>query len=200
MRESKHVAKESAEDIFFGQVVISWARWFLIAAGMVLVLWTAGSESDMVVGILPIVMLLAMNFYLHGRKLAGNPPNARLIAASSMLDLAAITAVILFWTPNGLMSEFYILYYPVVLAFAFVMPPRVSIVYTLIAIATYATVSITADIGILSEVADLKVLIIRLITLGAMGGLGAYYWRAQREKRDVAQGRTVPTAETVAGS
>jgi len=29
-------AKEAAEDIFFGQVVIIWARWFLIAGGAVL--------------------------------------------------------------------------------------------------------------------------------------------------------------------
>ena len=30
--------REQAEDIFFGQVVINWARWFVIAAGVVLVM------------------------------------------------------------------------------------------------------------------------------------------------------------------
>ena len=28
--------REAAEDVFFGQVVIIWARWFLIVAGAVL--------------------------------------------------------------------------------------------------------------------------------------------------------------------
>ena len=32
------VEQDAAEDIFFGQSVINWARWFLIGGGMVLVL------------------------------------------------------------------------------------------------------------------------------------------------------------------
>ena len=32
MQGIKRIEQESAEDIFFGQVVIVWARWFLIHA------------------------------------------------------------------------------------------------------------------------------------------------------------------------
>ena len=60
-------AQEASEDIFFGQVVMNWARWFVIAAGVILALWTTDNEMDLVVGVIPVVALMAMNFYLHGR-------------------------------------------------------------------------------------------------------------------------------------
>ena len=50
MKETWRLAQETAQDIFFGQVVINWARWFLIVGGIVLVLWTAANATQMVVG------------------------------------------------------------------------------------------------------------------------------------------------------
>ena len=41
---------EAAEDVFFGQVVINWARWFIIAAGVVFVLLTADDTTKIVLG------------------------------------------------------------------------------------------------------------------------------------------------------
>ena len=45
---SNSKAKESAEDIFFGQISIIWARWFLIAAGTVIALWSAIDTSQII--------------------------------------------------------------------------------------------------------------------------------------------------------
>ncbi len=192
MSEPTVMAREAAEDIFFGQVVIYWARWFLIGAGTVLVLWTAETETDMVVGVLPIIALLAMNFFLHGRQLAGKPPNPPLLVVSSVVDLLAITAVVILWTSDtGLNSQFFIMYYPVVLAFAFVMPPRVSIAYTVATIAAYTAICVASDPALFVDVDSVKILIIRLITLGAMGGLGTYYWRIQRDRRHSVDVRTL---------
>ena len=36
MQEVRSIPQEAAEDVFFGQVVMIWARWFLIAAGVLL--------------------------------------------------------------------------------------------------------------------------------------------------------------------
>ena len=33
MTEMRSAAQEAAEDIFFGQIVIIWARWFVIITG-----------------------------------------------------------------------------------------------------------------------------------------------------------------------
>jgi hypothetical protein len=38
---ARSLEQEAAEDVFFGQVVMIWAHWFLIASGAVFFLWTA---------------------------------------------------------------------------------------------------------------------------------------------------------------
>ena len=43
------VQQESAEDIFFGQIATVWARWFFIAAA-ILVLWISETNGEMTVG------------------------------------------------------------------------------------------------------------------------------------------------------
>ena len=192
MQGIRNVAQESAEDIFFGQVVLNWARWFIIAGGVFLILWTETSELKMVIGILPLVALMAFNFFLHGRYWAQQPANPALITLASLADIAVITGIILFWSePGGLASQFFIMYYPVVLAFAFVMPRTAAVPYTILALAAYVAVCVLADASTSPDVASMaltqagpvKVLIARVITLGAMGALGTYYWRVQRNRR-----------------
>src|SRR5438445_5820814 len=45
IREVRTSAQADQEDLFFGQTVLLWARWSVIVAGIVLVLWTAKSIS-----------------------------------------------------------------------------------------------------------------------------------------------------------
>ncbi|MDP6071833.1 MAG: hypothetical protein QGG34_09785 [SAR202 cluster bacterium] len=189
MQNSNNAKREAAEDIFYGQVVINWARWFIVAAGMVLILWTVEEKSQVVMGIVPIVAIMAINFYLHGRLLADRPANPALVGLTSAIDIGVITILVLFWSEQtGLASPFFILYYPVVLAFAFVMPPKVSIPFTVTTVALFAGVCVLAEPEILSSVTTVKALILRSITLAAMGGLAAYYWRTSLRR---------PAAKTV---
>lgn len=196
MNQTRTKKLESAEDVFFGQVVINWARWFLIAAGAFLIVGTSEGTGELALGIMPIIGLMAMNFYLHGRRLAERPANRALILLASLLDVV-ITLVVLVWSGHrGLSSEFYIAYYPVVLAFAFVMPPKLTAVYTLVAVAAYAaacmvtpgvffvdgSVTSVLDSGALNVDAA-KALLMRVITIAAVGGLGTFYYRKQRDLR-----------------
>jgi hypothetical protein len=214
MHEMRSVAEEATEDIFFGQVVIVWARWFLIAAGIILTLWTTSNEAQMVLGMIPVVGLMGLmglNFLIHGRYLAQRPANPAMITLASLLDLTVVT-VILFWSDRtGLASQLYIFYYPVVLAFAFVMPRKVTVPYTIVALVAYTTACLVADASVfVVDVGDVgasalnvgavKTLLLRLITIGAMGGLGTYYWRIQRNRRRAAMGGTPLTRNQVAGS
>ena len=64
---TRSLAQEAAEDVFFGQVVMIWASWFLIASGGVFFLWTSKESTELALGVLPIVGLMAVNFCLHGR-------------------------------------------------------------------------------------------------------------------------------------
>ena len=159
---------------------------------------------------MPILALMGVNFYLHGRRLAERPANKVLITLASLLDIALITLVVVLWgNPRGLGSEFYIMYYPMVLAFAFVMQPKLTSTYTLIAVMAYVAASLTnpgvfflngevpGAVGVADvNVEAVKVLLFRVITLAAVGGLGTYYYRKQRERRrEVAQDSAlVPSA------
>lgn len=189
MSTETKVARETAEDIFFGQTVISWARWFLIAGGIILVLWGAEGIGQLTVGTLAVVALMAINFYLHGRQLAQQPANPKLVTLASLMDLGIITGVILAWPDaahRGLGSPFFIFYYPAVLAFAFVMRPGLTWTYTLAALASYVTVCIVVSPSMVNDSTMLESLVTRSIIILAVGALGTYYWRIQRDRRRVA--------------
>jgi len=180
---ARSLEQEAAEDVFFGQVVMIWARWFLIVAGAVFFLWTAERSSQLALGVVPIVVLILINFYLHGRYLLERPSNPKLITVASLFDLGLISSIILVWGggdgATGLASPFFVFYYPVLLAFAFVMPRAATVAFTALAAGIYAAICF----GDVSSLTSAKVLVLRLVTMAAMGGLGTYYWRIQRDRR-----------------
>ena len=188
MTEFRSPQQEAAEDIFFGQAVIIWARWFVILTGAVLALWAANSISELTVAAMLIVALMAVNFFVHGRYMMEKPINRSLTAIVSLIDLIIITLIVLAWRgQTGLDSPFFIFYYPVLAAFAFVFTPGLTLAYTALALVAYAGANFLGDQGFLFRMHDMELLITRLITLAAMGGLGTYYWRIQRERRRLAQ-------------
>src|SRR3954471_4670622 len=172
---------DTREDLFYGQVVVIVARWFLILAGVVLSLWSASSVDAVMLPIGLMMVLMAMNFYLHGRYLVKQPVQAPLVYLSSAVDLAVITGIVVFWTQGrgtGLASPFFVFYYPALLAFALVFRPRISLGYAAVIVAVYLLVVLVG-----SGVGDLraqKTLLERVVTMAATAGLGAYFWRIQR--------------------
>lgn len=172
---------DAQEDLFYGQVVIIVARWFLICAGVVLSLWSATSVDAVMLPIGLMIVLMTMNFYLHGRYLMKQPVQAPLVYLSSAIDLVVITGIVVFWTQGrgtGLESPFFVFYYPALLAFALVFRPRISLGFAAVVVAVYLLVVLVG-----SGVGDLraqKTLLERVVTMAATAGLGAYYWRIQR--------------------
>jgi hypothetical protein len=198
MQAIRQIDKEAAEDIFFGQAVLIWARWFLIAAGAVLVLWSFDEKDTLIRGTIPIVGLMAMNFYLHGRYLVEKPVSAPLIVATSLMDLVVISLLVAFWpleaNETRLDNQFFLFYYPMVIGFAFVMPRKVEVAYTATAILAYLVIVVLmVDLSVRPDHQDysswvatqvnLKILMFRLVALGAVGAIANYYWRIQRERR-----------------
>lgn len=202
MQSVRTFEQEAAEDIFFGQAVIIWARWFLIAAATGLVMWSFDEKNSLVLGIIPVVALMAMNFYLHGRYLMEKPIGTRLLVATSAMDLLIITMLVVVW-PVGVGetrfdNPFFLFYSPMVLGFAFVMPRKIEATYTVATIAVYAlAMFLFVDMTFVpghpdysSAVAlqvNLKTLAVRVIALAAVVGLGNYFWRIQRARRRAAQ-------------
>lgn len=190
MQQVRTPAQQNAEDIFFGQIVLIWARWFFILAGIILALWTATSTNEITLSVLFVVALMAMNFFLHGRYLIEKPANQKMILGAAILDLILITAIVGTWgNDTGLRSQLFIFYYPVLLGFAFVFPRRLTTIYTIALLAAYTLVCMVVTPSMIGSMGDIKLLVMRLITLAATGGLGTYYWRIQRERRRAAMSR-----------
>ncbi len=176
-------AQEAAEDVFFGQIVIIYARWFLIAAGAIITLWSANDMLQLTIAILTLVVLMTMNFFTHARYLTGQPVNKFLLLLANTVDLVIITILVAFWnSQTGLNSNFFILYYPMLFAWALVFSPSITTLYSLITLIAYsATCLLFTDSNLMFSVAGIELLCIRLITLGAMSGLGTFYYRRQRD-------------------
>ncbi len=180
---------EAAEDIYFGQTICVWARWFIVTVAALLVLWVSDSSGELARRIFLVLGLVAVNFYLQGRQMMDRPANAHLLTLASLIDLRVITAIIGFvGEGSGLRSPYYILFYPVVFAFALVFPPRWAAGFTGLATMLYAAISLVWTPSLIGEADAAKLLAMRLITLAATGGLGAFFWRIQRQQRRNARG------------
>jgi hypothetical protein len=183
VREVRTAAQANLEDVFFGQTVILWARWSVIVAGLILVLWTSTTISHLTQTLPFFLALMAMNFFLHGRYVMGSPLNRVAVMVASFVDLVLITAIVALWPgSHGLDNQFFVLYFPVVFAFALVFTRRIEAVYTIVAMISYVaaclfTSTVPFDLGS----AD-KVLVMRLIVIATMGFLGNYYFRIQRDR------------------
>ena len=180
-REVRTTKQAEQEDLFFGQSVILWARWSVIVAGTVLVLWTS-TDVALLTRTMPFfLVLMGVNFFLHGRYVMGSPLNRTAVTVASAVDLILITAIVVFWpgTP-GLNNQFFVLYFPVVFAFALVFTRKVEAAYTALACVAYTAACFVT--GTVHDEADLKILVMRLIVIAALGFLGNYYFRIQRDR------------------
>ena len=178
--------QEAAEDIFFGQVVLIWARWFVIAAGMILALWQSQTETELILAALVFTVIIGVNFFVHGRFLMEKPINQTLLLCLSLVDLVMVTMIVLLGDQGPVIeNSLFVFYYPFLVAFAFVFPQRYTAVYTGLILLVYGAVCIVATPAMLLDGrwADLETVMMRLITMAAVGGLGTFYWRMQRERR-----------------
>ena len=182
-REVRTPQQAEQEDLFFGQSVTLWARWSVIVAGIVLVLWTSTDVALLTQTMPFFLVLMAVNFFLHGRYVTGSPLNRVAVTVASVVDLILITAIVVLWPgSHGLQNQFFVLYFPVVFAFALVFTRKIEAAFTVLAIVLYAgacvlTGTVPFDLG-----NDDKVLVMRVIVIAAMGFLGNYYFRIQRDR------------------
>src|SRR5256885_4125305 len=183
VREVRTAAQADQEDVFFGQTVIMWARWSVIVAGIMLVLWTSTNVSLLTQTMPFFLVLMAVNFFLHGRYVMGSPLNRTAVVVASIVDLILITAIIVLWPgSHGLDNQFFVLYFPVVFAFALVFTRQIEAAYTVLAMLAYTAACFLTGTVHLDLGNDFKLLVMRLIVIAAMGFLGNYYFRIQRDR------------------
>ena len=177
--------RDSQEDLFFGQVATIASRWFLIAAGVILVLWSSSNIAAIPLPITLMLVLTGMNFYLHGRYVVERPVNATLVYLTSGIDLIIVSAMVALWGPwgTGTNNPFFVLLYPTILAFGLVFPPRLTIAYTGLAIVAYITVVLVqSGLAPMMDSTLQKELFQRVVTLAGTAGLATFFWRIQRAR------------------
>lgn len=200
MQRTNTTAFEAAEDIYYGQTVCIWARWFVTATAALLILWTSESSAELARRICLALGLVVINFYLQGRQMMDKPANGKLVTLASVIDLGIIGAIVgLFGDQQGLASPYFILFYPVVFAFALVFDQRQTSLFVTLAVIVYGSICVINSPAILLHSDTAKTLAMRLITLTAMGAIGTFYWRIQRQRRHALVALTPPTGADSAG-
>jgi len=164
---------EFKEDIFFGQVIIIWARWFVILGIAAAILLNVKEPRDLVIGLIPIVVLMLMNFAVHGSYLMERPVGQTLIFITSAVDLIIVSVMVgLDQIGQGFGSQL----------FAFVMRRQWAIGYTALTLLVYLLICLFSP----GSQIEWREMFVRLLTLGGIGGLGSYYWRIMRSRRRAA--------------
>jgi len=168
---------EAQEDIFYGQIVCIAARWCVIAGAIFLALYRASNVASMEKALIPLLTLVAANFFLQARDAMRLPANALLLHLGSFFDLAVITVLI---TTSH--ADFFVFYYPVALAYSLVFVRKLALIFTTVLGIGYTTVSLLVPPGIHFN-GDEETLAIRLVTLLGTTLLASMYWRIQRSRR-----------------
>ncbi|UCC16456.1 MAG: hypothetical protein JSU58_08815 [Dehalococcoidales bacterium] len=184
MEPSQAEIKELKEDIFFGQVIIIWARWFVVLGVAAVILLNVKEGRDLFLGLIPILVMMLMNFFVHGSYLMEKPIGQGLIMITSIVDIIIISLMVVLGPVGEYFdSQLFVFYYPIVLAFAFIMPRRWAIGYTVITLVLYLVICLFKI-----DIIDGRELFARLLTLGGMGLLASFYWRIMRRRRRAALG------------
>jgi hypothetical protein len=168
---------EAQEDVFYGQIVTIIARWWVIAGAIFTALYQADDIAKVEKSLIPLLVLVAANFFLQARYMMRLPANARLLQIGSAIDIVVITALLLGGRP-----DFFVFYYPVALAYGLVFVRRLTLIFTAVLGAGYAILASTVAPGLRFD-GDEKVLLVRLVTLVSTSLLATMYWRIQRARR-----------------
>lgn len=171
----------ATDDLAYGQIVIVTFRWILVLAGLLFTIWNPRPLAQLRFGILVILALAVVNFYLHAQLLMRKPSLQQVAYAASAGDIAVITLITM--VQGGFSGTAYIFYYPAVLVFSVAFPPSVTYGFTAGTMALYALIS--AGTGGLDGSSQ-QVLITRLLMLAAVGVCGNIYWRVERDRRTAA--------------
>jgi hypothetical protein len=182
---SEEEKNENLEDIFYGQIVFIWARWVVIASALFLILFKADSVRDIQLPVIPLILLMVINFFIHGRYVMRKPANAIFLTIATLVDMTFVTFIIILGGggTTGIDNPFFVLYYPLVLAFSLVFPRKISIVCVSVLLVIYFLICLLMKPGVDLAGGDEEILAVRIITILCTAILGTMYWRSQRSRR-----------------
>ena len=173
---SSWVGDKTSEDLFYGQAVIVWARWILIATGLVLSFWVPASLSVLQIQLAAIIALAFGNFYLHVQLLRGRPAIDRVVFGASAADLAVVTILVL--AQGGYSSPVFVFYFAAVLGLSVAFPTVLTALYTSGVVAAYGVICLST-----ADSSEYPAVFTRLLMIGAIAVCGALFARSESHRR-----------------
>ena len=173
---SSWVDGATSEDLFYGQAVIVWARWILIATGLVLSFWDPKSLSLLQIQLAAIIALAFGNFYLHVQLLRGHPAIDRVVYAASAADLAVVTTLVI--AQGGYSSPVFVFYFAAVLGLSVAFPPILTALYASAVVVVYGVVCLST-----ADSSDYPAVFTRLLMIAAIAVCGALFARSESHRR-----------------
>lgn len=173
--------QHTLEDMQYGQIVTIYARWILVLAGVLLVLWNPVGIGDMRFQVLVLLLLAVANFNLHAQLLRKRPAKAMIWYAASAGDLIVITLLVA--TTTGFASNIFTFYFPAVLALSVAFSSSITFLFTASLLSIYALIGMST----LDAQGDLQILLVRLLMIAAVAMCGNLYWRLEGERRHEAE-------------
>jgi hypothetical protein len=169
------------QNLSHGQVVIVIAKWVLVCAGLLLVLWSPAEIGQLRVQILVLLLLAVQNFYHHAQLLKRRAVPDLVAYVASAADLIVVTVLVLI--QGGFDSNLYIFYFPALVALSVVFQPKVTAFFTASLMGIYATISLGTIAGSGASDQDAHVLISRLAMMAAVATCGALSYRLEERRR-----------------
>jgi hypothetical protein len=173
---SSWVGGATSEDLFYGQAVIVWARWILIATGLILSFWVPQSLGLLQLQLTAIIMLAFGNFYLHVQLLRGHPAIDRVVFAASAADLAVVTTLVI--SQGGYGSPVFVFYFAAVLGLSVAFPPVLTALYASGVVVVYGIVCLST-----ADSTEYPAVFTRLLMIAAIAVCGALFARSESNRR-----------------
>ncbi len=170
------VGGATSENLFYGQAVIVWARWILIATGLVLSFWEPQSLGLLQIQLAAIITLAFGNFYLHVQLLRGRPAIDRVVYAASAADLTVVTTLVI--SQNGYSSPVFVFYFAAVLGLSVAFPTALTALYTSAVVVVYGIVCLST-----ADSTEYPAVFTRLLMIAAIALCGALFARSESHRR-----------------
>ena len=173
-----------AYELRYPATLFVWARWFIFVTCLTLLIYHPDyTPSSYAFYVVCLSLLAGLNGYVHHRVRSGQAVTLYWMLALSALDVALITASMVF---AGDFSNylFYLLYYPTLAWFAvFFSSFRLTFAWVTMVAVIYAVVSLTVGEGISYEARDDKALIARIAVMYAVVTAVNLVSSSERRKR-----------------
>ena len=175
----------SPEELRYGAIISVWVRWFWVIGALIEINYPAGYQDRYyVLNTLYVLTPGLINGYVYYRIRAGNVVSARWLLALSALDVFVTSFSVAM--SGGFDSHFYPVYLLVLAMFAVVFTSvRLTVVWTTLVAAVYATLSWTVGAGLDLGANDEKDLVTRILMMYGVAcavSLIARYERIQRRE------------------